>query len=391
MKYPALFNKILCLIAIIITVPIIGFFPSIGIIYYVVLSISFIFFVYRSKKIKVNYLCLTILLAFFLSILIGNPPSVFRSWERFGAFLILFSFVSPLFYNNELIENRNKIFLFLLEIMVLITLCSFIGSFLGINYELRPNAPFSGITVHSMILSPIAGISSLFLCSKLLMKGTSRSKLLLFVICYFVSIYVMILSGSRAAIISCLIGHLFMLRKVKHKISILIVGLISILSMISINPKVLDAVNEKNEHAMETNGNLMSSRDAKWKARQFEFTTSPLFGIGFSSILIETLDKYDHETGIIEPGSSWLGLFSMTGLFGGFSVLLLFSLAIYKVVSQRYTIKNDQLLCADAVLVFFIVHMFAEGYFLAAGSYMALVAWLTLSVVYSNYSIQIHH
>ncbi len=59
-----------------------------------------------------------------------------------------------------------------------------------------------------------------------------------------------------------------------------------------------------------------------------EFESSPLIGVGFDAIdlnLSSASGGYDKDSGMVESGSSWLIILSMTGLIGAillFPVLL---------------------------------------------------------------------
>ena len=62
---------------------------------------------------------------------------------------------------------------------------------------------------------------------------------------------------------------------------------------------------------------ILDSRSNLWDDRLREFTNYPIFGVGFAEIDIIHDNNYTKD-GVIELGSSWLGLLSMLGIVGYF-------------------------------------------------------------------------
>ena len=117
------------------------------------------------------------------------------------------------------------------------------------------------------------------------------------------------------------------------------------------------------------NSGIFDSRSEKVNARWNEFRESPIIGIGFS--VIDT--KYDRikVNGAIEPGSSWLGILSMTGIIG----FLLFFAIIYR---SWLIVHNRRLSLYDGLIVVISIHMLVEGYVFSAGSLQCIVLWTIL-------------
>ena len=137
---------------------------------------------------------------------------------------------------------------------------------------------------------------------------------------------------------------------------------------------------DKNESNL-TQGGIMYSRETKMAARLYEIQHNFISGVGFS-VIDETVDSVDRTTGTIEPNSSWLGVFSMTGIFGFIIFLSIFIHAFISAYRKIPDIENAVLLCG--ILAFFMVHMMIEGYVLAGGNFLCGTYWLTLGVVYAN-------
>lgn len=123
---------------------------------------------------------------------------------------------------------------------------------------------------------------------------------------------------------------------------------------------------------------------ASIRARIKEFTSSPIYGIGFC-VVDPRYDAVNKSTGQIEPGSSWLTIASMTGLLGLITFLSIVVSSFKKVVK----IKNDfySMLFAGC-LTFFIFHMLAEGYIMAPGSYLNFIFWLLIGSIWGVYFIE---
>jgi O-antigen ligase len=121
------------------------------------------------------------------------------------------------------------------------------------------------------------------------------------------------------------------------------------------------------------------TRAALWDMRIQEFESSPLIGVGFASVDPEISTRFDEEEGRVEPGSSWLAVLSMTGLLGFIPIVIM----ILKCGIFMFKDKNQPLLSAflGGMLFLFVVHMFAEGYVLSAGSGLFFYFWLTVGMI----------
>ena len=128
---------------------------------------------------------------------------------------------------------------------------------------------------------------------------------------------------------------------------------------------------------------MFASREERWSHRINEFTNSPFVGIGFAAISPEYTDEYNIELGIVEPGSSWLTVLSMIGIMGALPIILIIIntwnglKAIYNNNTEDYSIL------LSGLLSLFYVHLIAEGYIFAGGSFLCFLFWLTLGISYS--------
>ena len=119
------------------------------------------------------------------------------------------------------------------------------------------------------------------------------------------------------------------------------------------------------------------SREIKFTARILEFKSSPIIGIGYN-VINPQYDFVEESTGQIEPGSSWLAVASMTGVIGLFVFLGICSRGLKRAWRIKSPFVSSLL---GGMLVFFFIHMIAEGYIFAPGSFLALLFWLIIAVV----------
>jgi O-antigen ligase len=131
---------------------------------------------------------------------------------------------------------------------------------------------------------------------------------------------------------------------------------------------------------MEDRG-LQNTRESLWKQRLKEFNDRPVFGVGFASEDNGLVDiRKKDKSGKIEPGSSYLMILSMTGFAGAISILFFLSKILFDKKFWKLTTKKE--IYKLAVLGFFSIHFFSEGYLFASGSLMAFVFWTLIGSIY---------
>lgn len=371
-----------------------------GSVYQSFMGVTLMYYIVFGGQVRFNPQMIILLAVAILSIMLNNPPNYFHSWQRLLLFCIIAGVISPLITNKGLITFRINLFSYLLKVLVIVTVVSFIGFFFGLNYAYNMGADnmshFGGITIHSMILSPIASISllyvsGLFLCEK--KKDINpRIKGILFLV-IVVSFLTILLAASRIGLLAAIAGELFLIMKLSKKRSqkvikyILLIVSLMILTYPFWNSYATRIIG-KNEANIEAGG-FTRSRDSKWNARLIEFKSNPFFGVGYAAILEETGDEIDKSSGQIEPGSSWAVIFSMLGIFGFIPFAWLFFKNLYHLYIDDDNLHTSALL--GSILFFFMFHMIAEGYIFGAGSFLFFILWLTIGVstVCNKYSIRI--
>lgn len=351
------------------------------------LLMFYTFFILKDSKLK--YFSSSTCFFYFacvLSLLANKIDPIFDAYNRLFLFIILTLLVGPLVVSNRLKEFRFLLFFYVMEINVILSGFSSILSLLGIhsgnaydyiNNQYRPD--FAGLYNHSMTLGPMSGIAFLYCLNKYFEDNRFK---IYYIIFGLFSVLSCLMAGSRVglfALILSLIVYIYMINKGKlHKfISVLFILSILLIVLFPLYQSSADFLISKFVYGQER-GSLTVSRDEKWSARLTEFFSSPLWGIGYGTVDSQ-LDKVG-ENGVIEPGSSWLSLLSMTGLIGFFSIFILYLRTILGFLNFK---ESYSFYFLFSTLILSCIYMFAEGVFLAAGNFMCLLSWLILSISYT--------
>ena len=317
-----------------------------------------------------------------INVMLTHPDEVFNSWRRLALFSAVFVFLSPLLKGRYISKYRRKILIGILIICTLLGLGSFACYFLGINYmynqwdgsaisDCQTSAGgFGGLLIQSISLGMVCGLGMLYLFYRALRRQRRDRKW------YYMAIVVLaltiLLSASRTALMSAITGGLMMLYQSHNKNGRFIQALMGIMLVCMLTYPLWEnyasGIASKNESNKELGVYL--SRTEKWTARIKEFSSSPLYGIGFASVDAD-LDVVGIG-GVVEPGSSWLCILSMTGIIG----LILFVIILikpYQYLKSHPTPYNSLLL---GLMVYICTHMISEGYIYAGGSSLCFIAWL---------------
>ncbi len=314
-----------------------------------------------------------------VELFLASPPSVFQSWPRYVLFSALIMCVCPIFQGEKLRMFREHIFLCTMWACVFLGIGSFLGWFQGWNYmtssaiDFIENAGwFGGLTPHSMLLGPIAGVGACFLVGK-----AFSTKNVFWWISAIASLFAVFFSASRSATMAALAGITVTLYRQSGTTSnFLKVGLVTFIiaaSTFSLWEGALSGVVKKNQGTTELN---FDSRQKLWEERIKDFKSSPIYGVGFCAAKISKNSIIDRQSGRLESGTSWLIILSMLGIVGACIVIPIFVRAF--IAAYRGEEELNPVICG--VLALFFVHMFAEGYVFAGGSFMAFMLWLTVGV-----------
>ena len=191
-------------------------------------------------------------------------------------------------------------------------------------------------------------------------------------------------SSSRAALIALLaaifFGALYFRTALKKVVFFAIVSaLIGALMTVQWSDVLVEGLSRK---AGATSLMNAETRWDMWAQRVVEFRSSPVVGIGFGTVDIAGgSGSAFADDGKVETGTSWLAIASMLGIVGSIAILAIFLQAAHSL--RRMGNRGHRLVAGylAALLVMWSVHMFAEGYILAAGSFLFANVWLLIGTI----------
>lgn len=353
--------------------------------YYGVLIATFVFlFLEKTGKINAPMFLLYIISA--LSIAANDVPDFFKAWPRLGLFIMLTALISPAFMTDKAIKFKTQMFATVLYLLILVMIISLFLFFTGGGYSTTYYNPyFQGAMNHSMTMGPVAALSSLFSLFQLQYPHTKKMKYALYIFLVG-SIFCVMQAGSRAAFLGTMASLLaFLYFRNKEYFIIVVRKYIVYISIVVFTTPFwmayMDQIVRKNKGESGLN---TDSRSVLWKQRIEEWESSPIWGIGFSSVDAEAGQSYsfDIKTGQVETGSSWLCILSMTGILGFICVVVIFVGAFkrgYKIMQSSNATGSFLL----SIMIFYMFHMMAEGYIFAGGNFLSTILWLTLGTIYS--------
>ena len=356
---------------------------DLGNIYYAILIFVLLVTFFQSTITRISMTMAILYIACILSILLNDIPIVYQPWMRFVLFVIVTIVASPFIQSDFYDKFRVSLFkaIHLLLIFVIILSIPFI-----ITGE-RGLVGFSGFTNHSMLLAPISAITLITLLYQLYLG--KYNKIFIYILITFTFI-ALLLAASRVSLAGAIVAIMYFFYRLysnnKRKFGTIAISLITIMTITyPLWGSYMEGIEKKNEAQITESGeiNYSGSRDILWGQRIREFKESPLVGVGFGyaeyvTDINERTGKITYkktETGVVEPGSSWLAALSMTGLLG-FSALLILWL---KSLQQCWKVeKQDKLfgVYVGSCLIFWAVHMIAEGQIFAAGSFLLFMVWI---------------
>ncbi|WP_146064328.1 O-antigen ligase family protein [Algoriphagus boritolerans] len=349
---------------------------------------SFLILIIQKEIFIYNLNIFFLVIASVLSLLLNDVPSYFSSYQRLLFFVIILFIIGPLCISQTLQNFRQRLFVILNNFNILFCSFSFLGLISGLYVGLttrngldRPD--FTGFYNHSMILGPASSIA-LLTCLYYFYESGNKIKKIFLIILICLCAMSAITAGSRAALVGLLIGLLFFYyKKYKGRMTRFIKTLSFVVFLLIIsfpiwedNTKFL--MNKFNR--AEDSNDPFDSRSDKWNLRLTEFQTSPIFGIGFASVSVIDQTSLEKLKGIIEPGSSWLSVLSMTGILG-FVPIFIFFTSHFTFLFRLKTSGENIASYLGSLFLLFTLHMLFEGYIFASGAFLFFYLWLFLGIL----------
>ena len=319
----------------------------------------------------INYKAVLLIIATGVSIAFNDIPIVFNVTNRWLGWMLVFVIFGPLIKSYPFYVFRKNAFKAVVIICEVIGVGSFIWYLLG--FPNLGRGIFTGLTFHAMMLGPLAGIGALSLFNRFLsLKGIYR------IACFFAFVFSLLsvlLASSRAALGSLLVVIIISIVLKYKKRTVLVFAALFVVFVFQLPyakqwSVFTEGIAQKNQR---------DSRGPLWSARIKEFNSSKIIGIGFASVAFGSEGMNDE--GGLEPGSSWLSVLSMTGIFG-FLAFVIISLVNYSrlglfLIKRNFRMELSVIL---GVLSFFFISFFAEGYVYASGAFLCSFFWLTIGV-----------
>lgn len=326
-----------------------------------------------------NLLYVVLLVYIPIEILLMSPNSMFSPWMRYCLFAIVIVTSAGMCMGEKMIAMRARIFEITCFCCAFLGVGSFFARYLGINYMYHYTTGldivglFGGLTSHSMLLGPVAGVGTLYIASYAL----ERKKWIFWILAAF-SFASVLFSASRSAFLSTVTGALVLIQLSSDNIGKFFKYIIALFIVFACTMPLWQSamsglISKQNNNISQ--GGTFYSRADKWQQRIEEFKSSPIVGYGFASV--DPANK-DHSIGqggkSLEPGSSWLSVLSMTGIVGFFIIMSIYLKAF---MSAYKSGRNPFLL---SVLALLSVSMCTEGYIFFGGSFLAFLFWITIGV-----------
>ena len=343
-KRMALIFSIIALLGASIGIPF-----SDDLLYYGMLAGCLVFLLYKGGF-KVSPPFIALYFVIILNILVSDIPPYFKPMQRVVIFMLLTLVCTSAMNTNIAVRFRAYLFQYTIYGLGIIAVGSFFCFFAGINlmasradimsdFEKYASTGgwFGGLASHSMMLGPIAMISALAFYF-IYQKKTDK----IFLILFFMSAMSAVFAASRAALLGLVIAIIYNLifGKVNALIRKRMIGLLVLSAILTIPIAGIafkGVINkQENRNAQSTS---LNSRQGKFDSRIEEFKSSPILGIGFSSVNPESGDA-DPITGRIEPGTSHLSVLSMLGLLG-FAVYIAILYKVYANTKKVHTLIQD--------------------------------------------------
>lgn len=238
-------------------------------------------------------------------------------------------------------------------------------------------AEFSGFCSYAMWASASAAISSVFFVNMAFREFTTQKWMK--IICFILSVlslYIVVLAGSRSAFVLALACSLLTIKMQSNKFTSLLKNMIIIaIAAIIFTPFIMN-----NSKAMLQKKNAFeitvenTSRDALWSQRIAEFKSSPIIGIGFAAHGVG-LNK---KVGRNESGGGYISVLAQTGIVGTIFIIIIMGSAF---MLPRKIGVDPNVILIYCIFAFMAIHTIVEGYLFQGGWYLCLIIWLIIGVM----------
>lgn len=313
-------------------------------------------------------------------IVISSTANSVYDW-RIASFWLLIICVTPAISSEKLYILRKAVMYMMCVFIPFVTIINLYAYSSGINYYLILNEgynklQFSGFMTEPLWLGCITGMSNVAITFFFFNQKSERKIIYygLFIL-LILSIYLTIVSGSRASLLSSVLGMgIVAFFYVEDKKQFFKYFSAAVLFTVVLMP-FFQSGSEVMSQKLETQTFSDNSRSVLWLQRLNEFYSSPIWGIGFA-----TIHRWGRViVGTVETGSGWLTILSQTGIVGAFFFFLFF-----RRIKQNLEIvkANKDLILFAGIFVFLIILSFFEGFIYTIGYVPCFMFWLILGIFY---------
>ena len=352
------------------------------------------FFFLRISTLKLNILVFSLLIVCLLSILFNTIHPVFNAPLRLVfltlVLLPLGLILKPKYSSEEIIDLK-----FIFKVNRSIVVLSFFLYILFGFGSFFQKGNFSGVLNHANTMGPIAVLVFL---ERFIYFFKKKKSLKIIGVCV-IAFFVIILTGSRAALFTLILSlsfvgfYIFRLKFIIWGFGAGVLLLSVFFTLKQFNSALIPEAHQNNKYRPRTvfEKGFDNTRFVIWEERIDEFIENPLLGSGFSAVNTDVVPSespsYDIETGSIQPGSSYLGVLSMTGLFGLLVLLFIIYYSISLLFKKRKFFGESNFLMIISALVFILLHSIFEGYILSSGNLLFFIFWITIAYIFNKHEI----
>lgn len=347
--------------------------------------------VVKKENLRINSAALLFLILGLASIAFNIIDPFFRPGQRLVVFSVIMAGFGPLINNRTSSQFKETFFRYALCIATVLVAASTIAVFSHepVTYLVGGT---NGLFNHSMMYSPIAGLSAIF-CIHMIAQNKAtaqrykrRINYMLLACGIIFSVFGIFISASRGAIGAFFVAvtyyvfarNRFRPFKLFKQCAILSVALLFI---IIVNPfRITDNVLSKIE-SREASESFLANRDVMWKDRIDDFKSSPIIGVGFESMKHTENSVIQYSSGRMETGSSWLSILGSMGILGVAVFFILLVVPIIKII-----VRFPHLVFYGTASLFFAIHIMIEGYVFGVGSGLMILLWTTIGL--TNYHVK---
>lgn len=285
-------------------------------------SIYLIFYSNINKK-KISYLML--IYTFFVVYLLYSSI-FFSSNPLLGIFKII-NYILPLiaYYTNRSYLNRNKIDLWIRNILILVSVISIPLAFSPLGY-LRNQHAFQGVLNNPNMLGIVLVITYAFIIKEIY-------KFSIFTLISIGYIYLIYITESRTSLISILIlilCYIFLNKNYARYLPIIIPSF-SLLILYINKLNFFNMILRKGNDDVD----ILYSRMSQISSFKLAFKNSPIFGNGFG-VPFNVNQFQPNDSTVVEAGNLFLAVIAFSGLLG--FILFMIILIIWMIHLKKYFI-----------------------------------------------------